>query len=223
MRRKYYLLKYLIAALIYACLYQGTSEAAVRSSSKTSGSGQYQKLDEAAVSPVTSGAAGKMIGKVQYQNRSYYVFIHVQGNYASIWFRVKPDMSTRGDIKVMEITALNFSNIEAAKKAICRAKSTYDNSKALLGCGATIGSGICVATAAPSAGGSLLACQAVISYTASKGLADCIDGVSGAIANYLGKGADWDRMRMGAKIATGQWAEAIDKAIDIACADVPNK
>lgn len=223
MRRIHYLLKYLIAALVCACLYQGISEAAVRSSSKSppKPSDAAARLSDAATAK-TSGQGYKTVGQVRYQGRPYYVVVNVQQGCASVWFRTRPDMSTRDDIKVMDLDVVNLRSLEDATRAICRAKSAYDNGKTIAGCGATIGSGICVATGGGGLSG-VVVCKAVITYTTSKGLADCIDGVGGAIAGLLGREAEWNRYGAAAKLATGQLTEAIVKAIDIACADVPNK
>jgi len=218
MRRKYYLLKYLIVGLAWACVCPGISTAAVRSSSSKSPA----KTSDAATginnaAAKTSGPGYKTLTTVKYQGKSYFVVLYVQQNSCNVWLRSRPDMSSKDDMKIMEVTVKNFSSLDAAAKTICSVKSTYDKGKTLVGCGASVGAGICVAGTGP---GSAVMCQALISYTTSKGLADCIDGVGGAIANYLGRGEEWDKVRMIGKISTGQFAEAIDKAIDVACTEV---
>jgi hypothetical protein len=110
-----------------------------------------------------------------------------------------------------------------AASAICRAKRYYDNGKTVVGCTTTVGSFICAAGAVSSSGATVVVCNGIIVYTTDKGFADCIDGVSSAIASALGNGKEWSEIRAQVGASSGQFITVIDKAIDVACADLKKK
>jgi hypothetical protein len=161
----------------------------------------------------------KEVRRVTLDKRTYYVDVVSQGCRATVWLRVKPNMCSFGDIGPMELQARN-TTLSDASRLICRAKATYNAGKTIVGCTASIASGACAAGALPSGGTTVAFCSTVFVYTANKGLADCIDGISNLIAGYLGIQREWAAVATMAKINSGQWISAIDKAIDTACADL---
>ena len=170
----------------------------------------------------TGQANATVVGTAKFQGKTYYVDVLKCGATATVWFRVKANACSLGDFQAMNLKANNMTMTDAAK-LICRAKSVYDGGKTLVGCGATIATGLCAAGAAPTGGATVAICSGAIMYTADKGLADCIDGVSGYIASFLGQDKVWAAAGFSAKLAGGQWTGAIDKAIDAACADLKKK
>jgi hypothetical protein len=143
----------------------------------------------------------------------------ISGRNASVWLRVNPHECGKDDVKVMELKAQNLHVAEAAKLA-CRAKEIYDGGKTIVGCAATIGTGVCAVSAVPSAGATAAVCTSTLLYTVDKGVADCLMGVSDAIASSLGYEKEWAIVAAKAAIDTGQFAIAIDKMIDGVCADI---
>ena len=167
-------------------------------------------------------AQAKIVGSAKKDGKKWYIDVLVSKKNATIWLRVKPDMCSIGDIKYMNVTA-SLSTLGKAGKMICRAKKVYDSGKTIVGCASTVGSLVCGAASASTAGSAAAVCSGVIVYTVNKGLADCVDGLSSAIASALGGEKEWAIVATQASITSGQWTKAIDKAIDIACSDLKNK
>ncbi len=152
--------------------------------------------------------------------KTYYVdLVKNNATSATVWFRAYPNACSRYDIRGMELVGQKLT-LRDAGQLICRAKAVYDGGKTVAGCAATVGTGICGVATVPSGGTAAAVCGAVVTYTVSKGFADCLYGISDLIAAKLGYDRDWSLVRFQASVGAGQWATAIDKAIDAACADV---
>jgi len=167
---------------------------------------------------MTSISFAKVVATVFYNGKNYFVDVQISGSSASVWFRVNQNSCGTGDFQVMNLSASNPTLVSAGT-AICRAKKVYDNSKTIAGCLAIAASGICAAAAVPSGGATAALCSATFSYTVNKGLADCISGVSGKIANYLGV-TPWVAYATKAGLSAAKWETVINTAIDNACKDV---
>jgi hypothetical protein len=161
------------------------------------------------------------VGSFSHNGRTYSVDVAVAGRLATVWLRTRPDANTPGAFKYMVLEASRVKLSDAARFA-CRAKSAYDSGKGIAGCAATIGSGVCLVASVPSGGAAAVLCSGTIMYTADKGLADCVDMVSSAIAAKLKYEREWQNLQLQAAISSGQWGAAIEKAIDMACADMKN-
>jgi hypothetical protein len=161
----------------------------------------------------------KIIGTVKLDERRYYIDLLAINNTAQIWLRTSINTCSNEDILLMELEAMNTTIIQA-EQIICRAKKYYNNFKTIIGCTSVLASGVC-AIATPSSGGALFTlCSTIFTYTANKGLADCIDGLSSIIARELGKEKEWSLIQIQASISSQQWLKIIDDAIDQACADL---
>ena len=161
----------------------------------------------------------EVITTINYKGQTYFVDVYVAGSSATVWIRVGQYMSSNDDIRAMDID-LSVAAAENVHKTICRAKRVYDDGKMVLGCTATIGTGVCALGAVPTGGTSLLVCTAAISYTVERGLADCLDGVSGIIADYVGTKAAYSTHRAIQAAGDMNLVGIVDNAIDVACADV---
>ena len=172
------------------------------------------------VLPVLTGstALGTTVGTTVYNGRTYFIDIQTGGQHSVVWFRVKPEMCSRGDFRVMNLRA-KVARRDDALATICRAKEYCDGGKTVIGCGSVVGSGICLAGAVPSAGASLVVCSVVLAYAANKGLTDCVFGISGVIAGALGKEDEYTDMMLGSSVAMLDFGWIVESAIDRACLD----
>jgi hypothetical protein len=159
-----------------------------------------------------------VVGTVTYESKKYYVDVRVEGYSANIWLVQNKNMCTVGDMNVLKLIASN-PNYKAAKAKVCRAKSIYDDGKTIAGCTATAMSGVCLAATVASDGATAGFCIATWTYTAKRGLADCVKGVSSKIGNYLGV-SKWSQLAIKAGLTTLKWNDVISTAIDNACEDV---
>lgn len=193
MRKKYYFLMSCVTVLlVYFCMYMFPCDVAE--------------------------AYAQMAGTIFYKNKTYYVTVDVRGNKATVWLCTNQYMSTPSDIKIMEVNAENAINMgNTASRLICGAKYVYNQGKKVVGCGATVASGVCIAGAVPSGGATVAVCHTVFVYTADKGLADCVRGTIGGIAKLLGKSQEWNVIRLAAGLSIADWTEAASSSLDMAC------
>jgi hypothetical protein len=123
------------------------------------------------------------------------------------------------DVRVATMQASTRRRVDALQ-LICRGKYYYDAGKGIAGCASVVGAGVCAYGTAQTAGTLLAVCSVTISYGVSKGAVDCLDWVSSSVADRLGYGREWAATATVVHIGSGQWSQAIDKAIDVACSDV---
>lgn len=162
--------------------------------------------------------SAKVVGKVNYEGKFYFVDILPSGSTAVAWFRLNENSCANGDFKVMKMSVANVA-YQVGKAKVCRAKKTYDNGKMIAGCTATLASGACVAAAVGTEGVAAVLCVTTWEYTMVRGLADCVDGVSGKIADYLAL-SPWAAYAVKAAIPGATFSKAIDLAIDNMCYEV---
>ena len=167
-------------------------------------------------------AAAQTVRQVWYNGRTYYVNVLTCGQSATVWFRVRANACSSGDIKVATMQATTKSR-SSVLQTICRYKGYYDTGKGVVGCVSTVGAGVCIYATAQSGTALGAVCYTTIVYGLNKGLADCLDLASTGIAEYLGYGQAWAGVRTTVYISGGQWSQAIDKAIDMACYDVRSR
>jgi hypothetical protein len=167
-------------------------------------------------------AAAQTVRQVWYNGRTYYVDVLTCGQSATVWFRVRANACSSGDIKVATMQAATRTR-SSVMQTICRYKDYYGTGKGVVGCVSTVGAGVCIYATAQSGGTLGAVCYTTIVYGANKGLADCLDLASSSIADYLGYGQAWATVRTTVYISAGQWSQAIDSAIDVACKDVRNR
>lgn len=157
--------------------------------------------------------------------RTYYVDVVKRGDQAEVWLRVQRNASSIGDMKGLTITRRSMTKaatvtLTQAAQTVCTVKAAYENGKTILGCAATVTTGVCVVAAVPSGGTSAVVCEALASYTLTKGLADCIDGVSELIVTSLVGDSNWNAYMAGYSLSSAQWSSAINRAIDAGCANI---
>jgi hypothetical protein len=164
-------------------------------------------------------------GTRNVQSKTYYVYLEEYSGQAELWFRVKKDACSAGDVKVL-VVQRNKQTIDPKKtlvqaaQALCSVKGVYDNAKTAAGCGSTAITGVCLAASVPSGGTVAALCSTSIAYTVTKGFADCAMGIADWVGAKLAGDSDWAVIATQVSIASGQWASAIDYAIDYACIQV---
>ena len=161
--------------------------------------------------------------------RIYYIYLHeYNGTRAELWFRVKKDACSYGDIKVLEIVPRarrldpKKSLVDIAK-TLCEVKKIYDNGKTVVGCVSTTITGVCLVASVPSGGTAAFVCNVSITYTVSKGFVDCVTGIIDWIGSTLTNDRDWAVFRFTTSISTSQMKDAVSYAIDAACAELKQK
>lgn len=164
-------------------------------------------------------------GTRQVDGKTYHVYLHDYGGRAELWFRVRKDASTNGDIKVLDLvpqtkSVPNNTTLQQFAKTLCTVKSVYDGGKTVLGCASVAGSAVCLSASVPTGGVAAVACTTTFRYAATKGLVDCVDGISDWIASSLGKDRDWALFKTGVNISDKQWLGALNSAVDAACAEM---
>ena len=138
-------------------------------------------------------------------------------NYSEIWLRKNPNACSIGDKKLGTIN-VGFQNSDQVKHLICRSKRIFDDGKTILGCTATLGTGVCVVTGG-GAGVGTAACAIVTLYTVNTGFVDCISGLSGEIGKLTGQQGVSETLQITMNQAS--LAGLVSSAIDAACEDVP--
>lgn len=166
----------------------------------------------------TSASNAKVITTVLLNQKTYYVDVYVNNTNAVIWLRTARNMSSMDDINALTLNVRDV--IEGTTAGICRAKELYDNGKTIVGCTATIGTAVCMITPVGETGIGTVACITTINYTVAKGLSDCIDGISGQIARFLGYQKEWNDFALARDISGADLVKIIDHAITKACDDV---
>lgn len=167
---------------------------------------------------IATTASAKVVTTTKYQGKTYHVDVVVMGMTADIWFRVSANACSQGDFKVANVNARQ-ATLKAARLA-CTGKTIYDNSKTVIGCTATVASGICAAATVATDGAAALVCESAWVYTANRGLADCVSGVKDTIASYLMGNANWSSFQAGKNLGAGNYKGAINSAIDAMCASI---
>jgi hypothetical protein len=162
--------------------------------------------------------AQTLVGTTQYFGKTWYVNVINQNGTGHVWFNQVQDASTDGDFEVMAVTVSN-PNTDFLPQ-ICRLKSVIDDGKTIVGCLATIGSGVCAIGAVDTGGATIFVCESVWAYTKSAGLADCVDGLADKLAGVLGIEKEWTQGGIVSNIGGGEIKEAISKSIDLMCQDV---
>jgi hypothetical protein len=172
-----------------------------------------------AFDPMPSAEAATLT-QVVVRGRVYYLDVAVAGRKATVWLRVRANASSVADVRAAELS-VGSGKFPDPAVALCTAKRYYDGGKTLIGCVASAGALACTAGAVPTGGTVLALCSATVLYAANQGFAACLDGVSGEIARRLGREADWNTVRLLAKVSDAQFIGAIDKAIDLMCTRRP--
>ena len=136
------------------------------------------------------------VATTRYMGKTYTVDVLTAGSSATVYFRVKANTCTAGDIYIGTLTRSTKTvkkneTLRQVAAGLCSIKRTYDTGKMIAGCTATAGSAICLLASVPTGGTTAVLCSASVVYTASSGLKDCVLGVSGAIASYLGHERNW--------------------------------
>lgn len=175
----------------------------------------------AATKPVAASLA-KIAGTTVFKGKTYYVDVAPSGNKAEVWLRQRRDACLKGDIKMVDLRFMK-TTLKQAGEIACRYKEVYDNGKTILGCAASVATGVCAVASVPSGGAAAALCSASIVYTFDRGVADCIDGISKLIASKLVGEKEWAVVATQVNVQNGRWSSAIDSAIDLACADLRSK
>jgi hypothetical protein len=126
-----------------------------------------------------------------------------------------------GDFKTVDV-GVQLARRDEAEEWICRSKRYFDEGRMTVGCLASVGTAACIAGAIPTAGASVAVCTAVIGYTATTGLADCVSGIGDMIAEALGKEREYNDAELLAAAGTTDLTGLISSGIDVACQDVDN-
>ena len=126
---------------------------------------------------------------------------------------------TIGDLKAVDVD-VQLAKRDEVVQWVCRSKRYIDAGRTIVGCLASVGTGICIAGAVPTAGASAVVCTAVIGYTATTGLADCVSGIADVIAGALGKEKEYGQVRLLVAASGGSLSGVISSGIDVACQDV---
>lgn len=177
------------------------------------------------VSLTAHRASADVVGTAKVKGKTYYVDVQKSGTSAGVWFRLRPNACSPQDILVATISAAAVSTsprltLMQVARGICSIKGIYDGGKTVLGCGSTALTGVCILGSVPTGGAAAVVCSASIVYTAEKGFTDCLDGLRDNIVGSLMGDRNWSALMTGVKIGTGQWGQALDRAIDLACSNL---
>lgn len=158
----------------------------------------------------------KVVTNITFNKKTYYVDITTTVNSAKIYLRTNKNKRSKEDIHFADAKLQNNS-LNNLKKLVCRRKKDYDNGKMIVGCGATIGSGICVVVPAAAAAAPTV-CLISLRYTASTGLVDCVMGVSDKITKHLANA--WAGFIIKSKIKQASLLDGLELALEYACTDI---
>lgn len=166
----------------------------------------------------TRDVVAEVLRSVSVNGQIWYIDVQKNDLGAEVWFRRNNNSCSPQDLRVMSIK-VDRATLTQAGRLTCRAKSVYDGGLTIAGCGATVGTGLCVAASFPIAGTVGVLCSGVIIYPASGGFATSLDRLSNIIATKLAGDRNWASIGISANVSTGQWLAAIDRSIDLACLD----
>jgi hypothetical protein len=167
-------------------------------------------------------ASATVVTTTQLNNRTYYVDVLPSGSSADVWFRTSQYACSPSDIYVAKITRGTVKvaakqSISQAASAFCSLKKVYDNGKTAVGCAATAGTAVCLASSVPTGLTTAVFCSVAVKYTITKGAKDCLLGVSNTVAGWLAGERNWSAFATGYNVRTASWGNAIDSAIDWGC------
>ena len=171
---------------------------------------------------IATTAHATSVTTTKYKGKTYTVDVTPVCDSATIYFRVKANACSVGDIYVGKLTRSTKTvkkneTLKQAAATLCTVKNVYDNGKMVLGCAASAGSAVCLLASVPTGGTTAIVCSGAVAFTANSGLKDCVQGVSDKIASYLAGERNWKAFATGYGIGSGSWTSAIDNAIDWAC------
>ncbi len=173
----------------------------------------------------TNTAKADIIGTTTYKGKTFYVDVRPSGSNADIWLRVSKSACSTGDKHVALISrstkvVKKGVTVKDVASTVCSVKELYDSGKTAAGCLATGATAMCLAASAPMGETTAVLCLASLDYTIDKGAADCLEGVSNKVAEWLVGSAGWNSFAAGYKVGALQWKDAIDHTIDLACSHV---
>ncbi|GEM_PF-4268931 len=157
------------------------------------------------------------VDSTYYNGKLYYVDVLTSCAGSEVWLRVKPEMCNLGDVRVMEVKA--YAAPPSAVSYVCRAKVYVNAGRTLMGCGSVIGTGLCVAGIIPSGGATLAVCSVSLPYAEITGLRDCVRGIAGIVANFIGRQKQYEEVSLLAAASSADLSWLISAAIDKACTD----
>lgn len=167
-------------------------------------------------------ASATVVTTTRLNNKTYYVDVLPSGSSADVWFRTSQYACSPSDIYVAKITRGTVKvaakqAISQAASAFCSLKQVYDNGKTAVGCAATAGTAVCLASSVPTGGTTAVLCTVAVKYTITKGAKDCFLGVSNTVASWLAGERTWAAYAAGYSVGRSSWGNAIDHAIDWGC------
>lgn len=168
------------------------------------------------LAPVAVAAQYQTVLRQYRQNgKAYFITLERAAGGGEVWAREGLNVSGARDILILRIKTKHLSKKQAIE-TVCRAKKVVDGGKAVVGCLATAGTGVCAATGG-GAGVGVPVCIATVSYTASSGLVDCVAGLTGVISRAFG----FDDFGVATEQAMGALSVStlVSTAIDEACKD----
>jgi hypothetical protein len=161
---------------------------------------------------------------VKVQSKTYYLDVIGSGTNASVWFRVKPNTCSAGDIKIADVAAKVATKSQALSN-ICSKKNFFDNMQVVAGCGSVVGVGVCYAAglglsfvAGPEIGIPFAyGCTVTLTaYARATGMKGCMMGVVEIAAKQFTSNKNVQGALAMAHASNGEGIEAFSRAFNYA-------
>ena len=156
-----------------------------------------------------------------YNGQQYYANLLLPpagSNTGKIYFAQVADACTDGDQAIsLTLRDGGFADYNNIITAACQTKNIVDATITVTGCLSVIGATFCAFAVVPTDGAALWVCDAVWDYAGDKGAADCLQGVSGAIADALGHSDTWTAFSATYDLSEGQYADVLGTLLDVFC------
>lgn len=167
-------------------------------------------------------AEATSVTTTKHNGKTYTVDVTTSGTSATIYFRVKPNACSAGDLYIGKFalstkTVKKGQTIKQAAATLCTVKNVIDDAKTAVGCATSLGSVVCLMGSVPEGGITAVLCSGMIEHTLDSGLMDCVKGVADKIASHLAGDKNWKKFALAYNINYGSLTSAINAGIDLAC------
>lgn len=154
--------------------------------------------------------------QVTLEGKKYFVDVRTSNGKADIWFTEKSKSSSLGDKLIFTMVVMNTTFGDATKR-FCNAKKVIDGGKTVLGCLSVVGAAGCAMATVATDGAAAVLCTSTWAYAESKGIKDCVLGISDIIAEQLKKDPQWITFKGAANLTDKNYEDVIDNTIDALC------
>lgn len=204
-------------------MFRNIVETQKKASGKNRKKAQILSIGVALIQIWTAETNAEIVGSGMVNNKLYFADVVHNGTRQQVILRRYWNMCSRDDIVFADVAAQR-TTLGTAARAICTAKTWYDNGRTVAGCLATAATVGCATAVAVSDGAAAAFCGAVLDdfgpYTLRRGARDCVLGLRDQIAQSMLGDRNYAAIGLSAGLTLGKWKDATGKAIDLACSQI---